>query len=86
MHELNNYNQSDITTGSCSTANRSNCYVLGSCKGEPPNCYCDSLCCLFDDCCSDATESMCPRSRPACSDTEQGVPSTKKYHKLLILT
>ena len=41
--------------GSCSAAGHSSCCVVGSCKGEPPNCYCDSLCQTFKDCCNDAT-------------------------------
>ena len=40
--------------GSCSAAGHSSCCVVGSCKGEPPNCYCDSLCQTFKDCCNDA--------------------------------
>ena len=44
----------NIITGSCSAAGYSSCCVSGPCKGEPPYCYCDSLCRVFKDCCPDA--------------------------------
>ena len=66
-HYYNNYYQSNYThmntlydllyygiPGSCSAAGFSNCCMTESCKGEPPNCYCDSLCHTFNDCCPDA--------------------------------
>lgn len=39
-----------MSIGSCSAAT---CFELESCKGDPPNCYCDGLCHMFKDCCPD---------------------------------
>ena len=38
------------------------CVELESCKGDPPNCYCDSLCHLFKDCCPDAGNKSIDRA------------------------
>ena len=68
-----------MVIGSCSAAGYSSCCVVGSCKGEPPNCYCDSLCYLFDDCCDDATELMC--TRPTFNITVSGTHFIIDYEK-----
>jgi hypothetical protein len=47
--------------GSCSSAGFSGCCMTEPCKGEPPNCYCDSLCHTFKDCCPDANE-LCKKN------------------------
>ena len=65
MHLINK-DRSATTTGSCSNANSSSCSVSGFCEEETPKCYCDSLCCRFDDCCSDAGSFMCPNSTEQC--------------------
>lgn len=51
------YNNRSIgSAGSCSAVGyvHSSCCLSVPCKGEPPNCYCDSLCYIFKDCCPDA--------------------------------
>ena len=50
------YYRSIGNAGSCSAAGyvHSSCCTSGSCIGEPPNCYCDSVCHIFKDCCPDA--------------------------------
>ena len=47
--------------GSCIDAGYDSCCVSGGCEGVPAdsNCYCDSPCLNFDDCCEDF-QQICP--------------------------
>ena len=71
------------TAGSCSVAGFNRCCVSGSCKGEPPNCYCDHLCRTFKDCCPDA-DTLCQKNKISgmkSSDAEIGFYHTFVHTK-----
>lgn len=52
---------SSAVQGSCIAAGYDTCCTDGFCVGLPEeaNCYCDSICLIFDDCCPDF-EEICP--------------------------
>jgi len=59
----------------------------GNCGGTTGNCWCDSLCVGFGDCCSDACGvcGQCPAPTPTPSDAPSDVPSgsPSKYNVIL---
>ena len=71
VHDIIIYYYYDFVhiAGSCLAAGYSSCCLTGHCRGEPPNCNCDSLCHIFDDCCSDA-KGLCQNTTSA----EPGIP------------
>ena len=46
--------------GTCGAGGYNVCCVGGYCAGTPPTCYCDELCRLRGDCCSDIDISCAP--------------------------
>ena len=56
-----------IEIGSCINAGYDTCCTDGLCAGVPEeaNCFCDSICLLFNDCCADF-DDICPGTYELC--------------------
>ena len=47
--------------GPCESIGHTTCCTGGGCSPPGISCYCDSICHVFGDCCTDAIDKTCPQ-------------------------